>query len=160
MSIIILDLDNTIANDGWRIPMIDWASEDPFNRYHKYHSLSAFDEACNKDLFEGVDQRIVVFTARPVNYRYQTEEWLKRVGVKFDALYMRNTNDHRSSALLKVTQFGWLTADYGVRPEDVHCLYDDREDVVSRFRAMGVIAERRWIHDICAYTNPNAKEKA
>ena len=72
MSVIILDLDNCIADDSWRIPKINWAAEDPLNRYHDYHSLSGFDTAHNHDLYINTRCDIVIFTARPIMYRALT----------------------------------------------------------------------------------------
>jgi hypothetical protein len=102
MSCIILDLDNCIANDAWRIPKINWQKENPLDRYHDYHSLSGFDELGNGDILTRHElAEIVIFTARPVLYRAVTEEWLRRNGVNYEYLVMRNNNDHCHSLELK-----------------------------------------------------------
>jgi hypothetical protein len=154
MSYIILDIDNTIANDAWRIPKIDWEHDDPFQRYHRYHSLSPFDEAGNHDLFEDTLHDIIILTARPVHYYAQTEEWLLRNGVDFSVLLMRDTGDHCHSRELKCRQLRSLETMIGVEPKDIICAYDDRQDVVDMYRALGVNAVVRSIHDVCAYTPP------
>lgn len=162
MGFIILDLDNTIADDGWRIPHIDWKQPDPTLKYHKYHSLAPFDECGNRHLFESqlaAVNNIVIFTARPVQHMLQTEEWLKRQGVNFAAMYMRNNNDHRPSADLKMAQLGWMLSDFEACVGDVFGAYDDRPEVIEAYQRAGIkYAQRVKIHDACAYTNPN-KEK-
>lgn len=153
-SMIILDLDNTIANDVWRIPKINWQHADPLARYHDYHSLSAFDAPGNEDLFKERDD-IIIFTARPVHYHAITEEWLNRNGVNFQVLLMRNNDDHSHSKDLKLRQLAWLQNDYGINKSDIFCAYDDRQDVVDAYLAAGIHAEVRSIHNVCAYTRPS-----
>ena len=161
MNYIIVDLDNCIANDAWRIPRINWQKSNPMDRYHDYHSLSAWDELGNTDIFAAhPDARVIIFTARPVLYAAITQEWLKRKGVEYDYLVMRNNNDHRPSLELKRTMLGWLPDTYGVPLSDVVAAYDDRQDVVDMFSANGIAARRRKLHNVCAYTNPEVKEPA
>ena len=152
---IILDLDNTIANDEWRIPRINWQHTDPFRRYHDYHLLSAFDDVGNRDLFEGTSD-IVIFTARPVHYRAMAVEWLRRNDIDIKHLLMRNDDDHCHSKELKMKQLGWLV-EYGICLTDIVCAYDDRPDVVQMYTDFGIPAEVRAIHSTCAYTQPEAK---
>lgn len=152
-SYVILDLDNTIANDGWRIPYINWQWSNPVHRYHDYHSLAAFDELGNADLVWGHGHKILIFTARPVHYSAMTHAWLVRKGVMADHVIMRNTGDRRNSVELKSTMLDWLHH-YDVDLRDIAGAYDDREDVVAMYRARGLNAEVRSLHDICAYTKP------
>ena len=157
---VIVDLDNCIADDAWRIPRIDWQKKDPLERYHAYHSLSAFDEVANTDIFDRAGFEVIVFTARPVLYRPATEEWLRRNGVPFKHLIMRNNTDHRPSVELKRQMLFWLPELYGVQWKDIFAAYDDRPDVVDMFRRNGVDAYVRSIHDVCAYTAPEREKQA
>jgi len=152
----ILDLDNTISNDGWRIKSINWQHAEPMRRYHAYHSLSAFDEPGNVDLFRG-KSNIIILTARPTHYRALTEEWLKRNGVQYNIMIMRNDSDHCHSRDLKMKQLKWLGELYSVPPALIEHAYDDRQDVVDMYISNGVQATCRSIHDICAYTRPEGK---
>lgn len=155
MSCIILDLDNCIADDAWRIPKINWQKENPLDRYHDYHSLSGFDELGNEDILarHALDE-IIIFTARPVVYHAVTEEWLRRKGVDYDYLVMRNLNDHRHSLELKRTMLRWLPDVYDIPLESIVAAYDDRPDVVAMYKAEGIPAFQREIHNVCAYTKP------
>lgn len=159
MGLIILDLDNTIADDEWRIPRINWQKSDPTERYHDYHMLSSFDAVGNRSLFEGSPHDIVIFTARPTTYASITYEWLQRNGVKCRDILMRNRDDHRPSVQLKATQLNWLLELYGVRRDEIVCAYDDRPDVVQMYWRAGIRAELAPIHTTCAYTPPT-KEHA
>ena len=153
MNTIIVDLDNCIADDSWRIPRINWQKRDPLERYHDYHSLAAFDKVCNEDILSGVSQS-VVFTARPTMYHAATEEWLRRNNVPFKHLIMRNNNDHRPSLELKRTMLHWLPELYDVRWSSIAAAYDDRADVVEMYRKHHVPAFVRSVHEVCAYTPP------
>lgn len=154
MSAIILDLDNTIANDGWRIPAIDWTQTDPMRRYHRYHSLAPWDKIGNTELFSSTPHDIIILTARPGMYRPTTEEWLRRNNVPWRILLMRNNNDNRPSVELKRHQLVWLSDVYGVDLEDIVAAYDDREDVCEMYTAQGITAHVTPIHNVCAYTKP------
>jgi len=151
---IILDLDNTIADDSWRIPKINWQRQNPLDRYHDYHSLSAFDKVGNDHLL-ATRHHILIFTARPVRYRAITEEWLRRNGIEYEHLLMRNDNDHCHSVVLKAKMLNWLPEMYGIAWDKIFAAYDDRKDVVEMFEKCGIAAACVPIHDTCAYTNPN-----
>jgi hypothetical protein len=157
MNTVIVDLDNCISDDSWRIPHINWQKSNPLERYHDYHSLAAFDRIGNEDIIfsarAGVDQ-VVIFTARPVMYRAATEEWLRRNNVPFKYLIMRNNNDHRPSLELKRSMLHWLPELYDVPWHSIVGAYDDRPDVVDMYRKHHMPGYLRSIHDVCAYTPP------
>lgn len=152
---IIVDIDNCIADDAWRIPRINWQKSNPAERYHDYHSLSGFDAAGNLEIFEDHHAAgVILFTARPVAYRALTEEWLRRKGLNYDFLVMRNNNDHRPSVELKRGMLHWLPEVYGVPWSSIVAAYDDRKDVVEMYRKHHVPAHVRFVHEVCAYTPP------
>ncbi len=157
---IILDLDNCIADDGWRISKIDWNFDDPNMRYHRYHSLAPFDTAANHDLIERARQEgYVISTARPIFYRHSTEEWLKRlICVKPMGVFMRGIGDHRKSVELKKDHLVIAREIQHLAPsKGVGAAFDDRPDVVSMYIEQGIPAFVRKIHDLCAYTRPQEK---
>lgn len=152
---IIIDLDNCIANDAWRIPKINWQKSNPMDRYHDYHSLSGFDRTGNLDIFNTHPDAVgIVFTARPVHYHAITEEWLKRNCIPFEYIVMRNNQDHRPSLELKRTMLRWMPEVYKIPLECVVAAYDDRPDVVAMYNEQGLDGRRREIHNVCAYTAP------
>ena len=158
---MIIDLDNCIANDAWRIPRINWQKSNPMERYHDYHSLSGFDKPDNLQIFDDFPEAVgIIFTARPVLYRAVTEEWLKRHRVPFEYIVMRNNADHQPSLGLKRTMLEWLPKMYDISLDNIVAAYDDRPDVVEMYKSQGLNGIRRQIHNVCAYTNPNIKEPA
>ena len=160
MNYVILDLDNCIADDAWRIPKINWQKSNPMERYHDYHSLSGFDRLGNQDILTRHESdEIIIFTARPVLYSALTQEWLRRNEVNYEYLVMRNNNDHRPSLELKRTMLMWMPDVYGIPLEDIVAAYDDRPDVVEMYRKYGIDAHKRELHNVCAYTPPH-KETA
>lgn len=160
MSVIILDLDNCIADDSWRIPRINWQTDNPLWRYHDYHSLSGFDTAHNHELYINTRCDIVIFTARPIMYQAITQEWLKRHGVGHAMLMMRDMDDHCHSVELKEKQLHALFANTDVKAADIVGAFDDRPDVVQMYRKYGIPADIRFVHDVCAYTKPKGNENA
>ena len=159
MSFIILDLDNCVANDGWRIPAIQWDKENPLDRYHDYHSLAAFDQSGNRELYLNCKHDIIILTARPVLYRAATEEWMRRNGIGYALVMMRDLDDHSPSTTLKRNQLQALFDNTDITPEKIICAYDDRPDVISMYKGMGINAEVRAIHDVCAYTKPTKENQ-
>lgn len=157
--ITILDLDNCIADDAWRIPHIDWTQQDPDRRYAKYHALCAFDAAANADLWADAPPRsCLIITARPESVRCQTEEWLRRAGVPVRDVLMRQTGDRRVSTELKAELMWRYMSRHALSAFDVAGAYDDRVDVVAMYRRYGLRAAVRAVHDICATTPPTFKE--
>jgi hypothetical protein len=62
---------------------------------------------------------------------------------------MRGESDHRPSVVLKSWQLSMLMTSCSI--SDIHCAYDDREDVVKMYRRVGINAEVVKIHDSDAY---------
>lgn len=157
---IILDLDNCISDDGWRIPHIRWDARGQ-ERYHDYHLLAPFDELGNAHLFANrAPASVAILTARPLSFRAATVEWLKRKRVPYTVLLMRPNADTRHGPAVKRDQLQWLFDYYEVTPESVECAYDDREDICAMYRAAGVRAVQISIHNTCAYTNPAERTPA
>lgn len=150
MSLVILDIDNCIADDHWRLKHIHFGITDNFRRFHDYHSLSSFDKPGNQHLFakggasEGHD--IALFTSRPSIYRAQTNMWMRFRGARYKHLLMRNAGDHRSSVDVKLTQLNWLLAHYDVAKAEIAMAYDDREDVVEMYHQQGLNAQVVFIN--------------
>lgn len=158
MKVRIFDLDNCISNDERRIKNIDWHEPDIEKRYARYHAELLDDSFHNGHLF-GADS-VVIFTARPMVHAPATISWLERNGIDFTHLFMRESNDTRSSVELKRSQLSALLATHEVCTEDIMCAYDDREDVVQMYRELGLNAQVLKIHDTCAYTKPAATKTA
>lgn len=154
-SFVILDLDNCISDDHWRIPEIDWTQQDPELRYQKYHHLSPFDRPGNADLWVGRDKAsCVVFTARPESLRVATTHWLRKFDIPVHTMLMRGYGDHRPSAVLKLAMLAAFMEQHDVRLYEFEAAYDDRPDVVAMYKKAGITAHVRAIHQVCAMTPP------
>ena len=156
---ILLDIDNCIADDSWRIQHIRWDEPDQSKRYHKYHQLSPWDKVHNKELFERQKRHIVIMTSRPYAYEHMTRFWLHQAGCLVAIIKMRRNDDHRPSLEVKEEQLNELGRVHNIFPKDIHCAHDDREDIIDMYRKNGIDAERVCIHDVCAYTNTLTGEK-
>ncbi len=150
MSILILDIDNCIAEDAWRVPLIRREERvNMFLRYDQYHLASQFDGAArNEDLFRRT-KRIVLVTSRPALYRAITEWWLRAQGVPYSHLIMRANEDHRGSVDVKRDAVRRLLT----RGDAVALAVDDREDVLAMYREeFGLRTECRAIHPVRSVT--------
>ena len=154
----LLDLDNCISNDGWRIPFINFEEKHPDKRYHQYHMLSAFDEFCNRQVCGVPGTTIIILTARPEVYRNVTEKWLEKNGVNWDMLLMRDDGDHRHSVDLKRAMLERLYT-LGVRRSAIVKAWDDREDIVEMYKSQGIDAGVVKCHNVSSYAPEHAIRK-
>jgi hypothetical protein len=143
MNYIVLDLDNCIADDRWRVRLINPAHADP---YHNYHTMASRDAVGNRHLFERTPHEIVICTGRPDTYRTLTASWLAFNQILVRDVLMRPAGDTRPSPEMK-----WaLLFRYMVQREHDggRCVmaYDDRADVVAQYHRMGLPATRAWLH--------------
>lgn len=152
MNYIILDLDNCIADDLWRRPLIDWNQADLMLRYYQYHLNGRWDTLRNSHLFSRSDH-IMISTSRPECFRDITREWLWDKGVPYQSLYMRGNNDYRPTLELKEDNLHRAMADVGIRDYAKIMAYDDLEPIIRMYRRFGVQAEQRWIHTVPDWRN-------
>lgn len=163
MKYVIFDLDNCLADDRARIPLINWSEAHPDKRYAEYHRDVSNDRVGNysvySDLILGEGHTPIFMTARPhtvgrSNVHKMTLDWIRdNLGAENPILLMRNVGDHRPSIELKREQLTHLS-DYDVALTDIVWAYDDRADIVAMYAKHGIPAEVLAIHDVCAYTPP------
>lgn len=149
MSCIILDIDNCISDDGWRIPFIKMETNDLRARFHEYHMLSAFDVPANlQNIVRDADD-ILIFTARPSEYRAITDEWLRRrAGITPRLMIMRAPLEHAPSLELKKRMLCAVLRDTDIAVGDIVAAYDDREDIVRMYLDHGIPGRVLKCHDI------------
>jgi len=81
-----------------------------------------------------LDYLIVVMSGRDSACRDETEAWLRKHNISFDALFMRPEGDMRPDNIVKAELF-----DTHVRDNyDVQFVLDDRDQVVDMWRRMGL----------------------
>jgi uncharacterized HAD superfamily protein len=128
-SIILVDIDYTLADAAWRDPLL--------GKWDEYYAESG------KDLpFGFVDfiltmahehgKRIMALTARPERTRCLTVRWLIKWEIPVDSILMRGDNDYRSAVEVKRDLVASLNLN------EVMFVLEDRDDAVAAFRQMGL----------------------
>ena len=144
---VILDLDNCISDDEWRVPAIEWEQTDFVKRFHEYHLHAAHDRIGNSHLFAG-SPPIIIITGRPFAYWKLTVRWLHRHLVPYVGLYMRPYGGEGTSAPdLKRYLLHRFFHSTGATPDDIICAYDDRADIVDMYREEGLNAAQAFINE-------------
>lgn len=152
----ILDLDNCLSDDGWRIPKINWQKTGDA-RYQEYHLLCGFDRVVNTSLLDPRYENIIL-TGRPNLVRGITEEWLARAAIPFRFMLMRNNGSEITSLSLKRQMIFWLLEHYEVDLMSIVDAYDDHAEIVEMYKAFGIEARQRVAHSLSAYDDPRKKE--
>ena len=164
----IFDLDNCIADDAWRIPLVDWSAADSGKRYQAYHEACEGDKTGNRHiLMDHINNgdHLFFLTGRPNAVRQKTVAWLqKRLTEALDSgiitriptwgLLMRNDGDERRTVDIKRSQLQSLAGDWGQALSDCTGAYDDREDIVEMYKHAGLPAKVVCIHNVDAYNPP------
>lgn len=120
---VIFDLDGTFAFLGDRSP---------------YDASRAEGDEVNEAVlfvYEAIrggkpETAIIIVSGREDRWRAQTERWLARNGVTYDALYMRRAGDRRKDTVVKREIYErHIIGKYTVR-----VVFDDRDQVVRLWR--------------------------
>lgn len=136
MKSILVDIDHTVSDAFWRDPMIDNGGWDA------YHAASSRDHPID-DIVTLLNHMsnyycIIALTARPGKWRRLTMDWSLKHGIHIDELLMRaDDNYHRAPELkiaLAMQRFGDKLL------EEVAFIMDDREDVITAFKGIGITA--------------------
>lgn len=122
---VICDLDGTLALLNGRDPYDPVTVEEDTVRRSVSASISAL----------GNDGYIVILVSgRKEKYREQTLRWLRKNGIMFDLLYMRQTDDNRKDSIVKEEIYNENIKDLF----NVLCVFDDRNQVVAFWRSIGL----------------------
>jgi len=147
--VIICDIDGTIADVRHRLHYIQ--NEDGTKK--KKPDWDAFHAACVDDpVFADVTtvvnslrvgscgcgysgNNMYFLSGRNEIVRPQTEKWLEDVAdmAHYEALVMRKAGDRRPDTEVKLEMIRQL----GLTPDDVLCIFDDRQRVVDMWRQNG-----------------------
>lgn len=141
-SIVIVDIDDTIANNHHRRHLVPRGESAKEQRAWEAFSLACADdtpipEMCALVQALAKEHAIVFITGRPEASRGLTETWLlKHLGlfVDRDLLLMRPDGDDAPDYELKPR----LLCAAGIKAADVALAFEDSSRVVRRWRAMGI----------------------
>lgn len=146
--IAIFDIDNCIADDAHRIHLINRGAPNPHEMFHDYHEAAHLDTFHNGDIIDAYrDAHIHFVTARPVAYYDKTRSWLDKHGFKQHPVVMRPEGDYSRAPALKA-QIVRTMLSHGCR---IVAAFDDRQDVIAAYHALGINAARLFINDYKEY---------
>lgn len=136
----IIDLDNCVSNDKWRLPRIQHHHPRPNDRYWAYHDCCDQDLHDNKHVISRLrcNYRLLVFTSRPEAVRRKTEFWLYKWDIPYDELFMRPNDNHMPSVEMKRLMLSWVPDGYQIE----HAI-DDRHDILDMYRSQGIPSTQR-----------------
>jgi hypothetical protein len=137
----IIDLDNCVSNDQWRLNKIQLHHPKPNDRYWEYHEHCHLDPHGNRHVISQLrySYRLLVFTSRPEIVRDKTERWLDENDIPYDLLFMRPDDNHMSSVDMKRLMLSWVPeGQYNIE----HAI-DDRHDILDMYRSQGIRQTRR-----------------
>jgi hypothetical protein len=120
---VIFDLDGTFALLGNRSPYdASQAERDELNAavHFVYEAIRTGKP----------ETAILLVSGREDRWRAETERWLDRHGIVYDALFMRRAGDRRKDVVVKQEIYDAHIADRYV----VRVVFDDRDQVVRLWR--------------------------
>lgn len=142
-SVIIVDLDGTLADIGHRRRFVERRPKDWRSFFGGMH-LDPLNEWCRALMvaMQEAGFRIDIVSGRPDSYEKVIREWLLRHHVPFHSLHLRREGDYRADDIVKKE-----ILDRHFRKEEILFVVDDRESVVRMWRREGLI---------CLQCNPDA----
>lgn len=121
----IFDIDGTLSLLGLR---------NPYDVTRVLEDTENFPVTNLLRMLKKAGYKIVITSGRSDACREDTALWLKQKGLEFDALFMRKAGDERKDAIIKNEIF-----EASIRPfYNVEGVYDDRDQVVKMWRAIGL----------------------
>jgi hypothetical protein len=136
MSVVVFDIDGTIANNNHRRPHLIGEKKD-----WKSYNATMIKDGLIRDvadlMFElSANHDIILCTGREEVYRNVTVAWLRNYNLTrcIVDVFMRPEKDYRSDAIVKVELLNIITELYG-KP---WLWFDDRQQVVDAIRAEGI----------------------
>ena len=120
----LVDIDGTLAHMQGRSPF-DW----------KRVGEDSVDQVIADIVNDLADSNtVIVMSGRDGSCRAETEAWLYKHDIFFDALYMREAGDMRKDSIVKAELFDkYIRDNFNVR-----FVLDDRQQVVDMWRNMGL----------------------
>jgi hypothetical protein len=141
----IIDLDNCLSDDQWRLPLIQHHHVKPNDRYWEYHEVCHRDlpgaRSRSKILQLSNNYKLLVFTSRPEVVRDKTRCWLHKWGIPHFALFMRPNDNQQTSVDLKREMLSWAAKS----PSSYQIEYaiDDRQDILDMYKSEGIARTER-----------------
>ncbi len=136
--IVLCDLDGTLCNIDHRLHYVKGEKKDWKGFFAELINDTPRIEVVDKLMkFEGEGYEIFFVSARPDNYREQTEIWLSECFKGYrphKTLFMRRENDKRPDTEVKLD----LLNNYFKDKTWIHTVIDDRPSVIRMWREQGL----------------------
>lgn len=133
---ILCDLDGTLCNLDHRLHFVKQEKKDWSGFFEGIPNDAVYAETRDKLLdYQNLGHKIIYVSARPDNYRKETEEWLKRNGCDIHfTLLMRSAQDSRKDVDVKRD----ILNKYFKDRTTIHAILDDRPSVIRMWREEGL----------------------
>lgn len=136
--IVVCDIDGTVADLTHRLEYARGEKKD----WKKFFSLLS-DDTPRMDVYKAADALAVIneaalifVSARPEDYRTETEEWLRTHNMYYSNLIMRRKGDKRQDTDVKSDIYNRYLKQY-----DIVRVFDDRPSVIRMWREKGLEVE-------------------
>ena len=131
---VVFDIDGVLSDATSRQHFLEYPRRDWESFFHACGDDALIDEVAR--LLEVIDpeNRIVLLTARPIRVQPQTVAWLKRYGLRWDLLVMRDFGDYSAARHYKHHTVGELRS----RGFDLRLAFEDDPRNVHMFHSQGV----------------------
>ncbi len=130
---VIVDIDGTLADVQHRLHHIKGPGKKNWNKFFREMPHDKPVEIVVRWVNNlAPEYSAILITGRPEEYRAQTEDWLKKQGVKYSKLYMRRSGDHRPDTIVKQELLDRVGRD------KVAFVIDDRPPVCDMYRGCGM----------------------
>lgn len=136
--VCVFDLDGTISLCDHRLKYISGGKRD-WDGFYK----ACVDDEPNWPVIRTLHalyqagHRIVIISGRSDEVRTETLEWLSLYGIHTEGLYMRPDKNYEPDDQLKAKLMLDAQKEMNFKPEDVLCIFDDRNKVVNMWRKSG-----------------------
>lgn len=135
---IWVDMDNTLSDASHRAHFLDKTKGKPnWNDFFEACKDDPINDWC-VDLIRGMyklDRKILICSARPIDYKNYTKNWLEQNNVPYHEIIMRNKNDFRPDYIVKEQMY-----DFEIKTKyELIFSVDDRKQVIDKMRSRGVI---------------------
>lgn len=137
-NIVVCDIDGTVADGEHRVHHLEGEKKD----WKTYFSLMGGDrpqhEVYTAAMEEAVanDGELIFVSARPEDYRKETEDWLHKHGMDYMHLIMRPQGNKRPDTEVKQKVLDKYLKNYNIVK-----VYDDRPAVIRMWRENGLKVE-------------------
>lgn len=136
--VVIVDIDGTVADCSHRRHHVEGDKKEWSEFFDKMGDdtprTEVYQNAVNDA--EALDAEIVFVSARPEDYRSETEQWLRENNMEFDYLLMRRKGDTRPDTEVKFDLYNRYLKQYNVVK-----VIDDRPSVIEMWRKQGLDVE-------------------